>query len=67
MISKVNLFNTSLRERLTSVRDDEVDELSLGAYVEIEVFWNDKLRTIFGLRADSRTSPLASKIFTFTR
>ncbi|MGI9221048.1 MAG: TonB-dependent receptor, partial [Woeseiaceae bacterium] len=53
MISKVNLFNTSLRQRLNTVRDDSVDEFSIGAYAEIEVFWTDKFRTIFGLRGDA--------------
>ncbi len=62
MISKVNLFNTSLRERLTSVRDDAVDELSVGAYAEVEVFWSDKLRTTFGLRGDAYQWDVSSDI-----
>jgi hypothetical protein len=51
-ISKVNLYNTSMRERLSTVRQDAVDEISAGAYVDLEVGWTDKLRTTFGLRGD---------------
>lgn len=51
-ISKVDLYNTVARSRLVQVRDDSVDELSIGLYAEAEVFWNERLRTTFGLRGD---------------
>jgi len=51
-ISKLNLFNTSDRERLSFVRNDEVDEFSLGGYIDAQVRWTDKLRTTVGFRAD---------------
>jgi len=51
-ISKVNLFNTRKRERLSAVRQDQVDEWSVGAYAAAEVSWTSRLRTTLGLRAD---------------
>ena len=51
-ISDVNLFLTSDRDRLSAIRTDSVDELSIGAYADVEVSWSDKLRTSVGLRAD---------------
>jgi outer membrane cobalamin receptor len=52
VISKLNLFNTSSRERLGFVRNDKVDELSVGGYVDAEINWTNKLRTTVGFRAD---------------
>jgi outer membrane cobalamin receptor len=52
IISKLNLFNTANRERLTTVRNDEVDELSVGGYVDAEISWTEKLRMTVGFRAD---------------
>lgn len=52
LISDVNLYLTNNRERLSSVRNDEVSEFSLGAYADLEVSWSDQLRTTFGLRVD---------------
>lgn len=51
-ISDINLFLTSDRDRLSAIRTDSVDELSIGAYADVEVSWSDKLRTSVGLRAD---------------
>ena len=51
-ISDINLFLTSDRDRLSAIRTDSVDELSIGAYADVEVSWSDKLRTPVGLRAD---------------
>ena len=51
-VSAVNLFNTTSRARLSAVRQDKVDEWSVGTYAEVEVSWTSRLRTTVGLRAD---------------
>lgn len=51
-ISDVNLYLTSGRNRLSTVRRDSVDELSVGAYVDAEFNWTDQFRMTLGLRAD---------------
>ncbi len=51
-IFSVGLFNTSGRQRLSTVRDDEVDQFSFGAFSEIELDLTDRLRTTIGLRGD---------------
>lgn len=52
-IFEVALFETDDRERLNTVRDDAVAETSLGAYLENETRWADKVRTVVGLRGDA--------------
>ena len=52
-ISDLNLFQTSERQRLSTVRDDDVDELSLGLYVQAEFQLTEQLRASLGLRSDS--------------
>lgn len=51
-ISDVNLYLTSNRNRLSAVRNDSVDELSIGTYADVEINWTDQFRTTLGLRAD---------------
>jgi outer membrane receptor protein involved in Fe transport len=51
-ISDVNLFLTSHRSRSSSVRADDVDEFSVGAYADVQVSWTEQLRTTLGLRTD---------------
>jgi hypothetical protein len=48
----VGLFHTAQRVRLSTTRDDNVDEASLGLFAKNETRWNDWLRTEVGLRAD---------------
>ena len=48
----VGLFRTQDRERIGTVRDDEVAESTVGAYVRNETRWTDWFRTTAGLRAD---------------
>ncbi|OZC04526.1 hypothetical protein BSZ36_01050 [Rubricoccus marinus] len=52
-IFQVGLFNTRDRQRLGTVRDDTVGETTLGAYVQNETRWTDKVRTTLGLRGDA--------------
>ncbi len=51
-ISQVGLFLTRARERLTAVRDDSIDESSVGAYLSLEVNLTDRLRASAGARLD---------------
>ncbi len=51
-IFSVGLFNTRDRQRLSTVRDDTVDELSLGAFSEVEIDLTNRLRATVGLRGD---------------
>ena len=51
-IKEVGLYKTAGRRRLAANRRDIVDELSLGAFGEVEIFLTERLRGNFGLRAD---------------
>ena len=51
-IGEVGLYRTTSRQRNDLVRQDAVEELSLGSFVEAEWAVNDKLRAALGLRAD---------------
>jgi hypothetical protein len=51
-IDGVGLHKSRARQRLSTVREDDVYEASIGGYADAEVRWNDWLRTTTGLRAD---------------
>lgn len=51
-IGDIGLFNTAARQRLNTVRRDEVQETSLGAWIDAEYELTDRLRALAGLRAD---------------
>lgn len=51
-IDEVGLYKTAGRQRLAANRRDAVDELSLGAFGEVEIFLTDRLRGNLGLRGD---------------
>jgi len=51
-ISDVGLHLTSARQRLSTVREDDVTQTSLGGWVQNEIMWTPTLRTVAGLRAD---------------
>ena len=46
------LYNTKSRQRLSTTRQDHIIESSLGAYLQNTTYWNDKFRTIAGIRED---------------
>lgn len=48
----VGLYNTRERKRLSTVREDSVQEASAGVFVENTLRWTDWLRTTVGLRGD---------------
>ena len=51
-ISDVGLHKTQNRSRISTIREDDVLELSLAAYYQNEIHWTDKFRTVFGMRGD---------------
>ncbi len=51
-IGQVGLFLTEARQRYGTVRDDRVEQSSLGLFSEARVQWLDALRTTLGVRAD---------------
>ncbi|MEM1103959.1 MAG: TonB-dependent receptor, partial [Pseudomonadota bacterium] len=61
-IPNVGLFNTAGRQRLSTVRDDEVSELSVGGFAEVEVEITEALRVSAGLRGDFFSYDVASSI-----
>ena len=54
-IGAVGLFNTTARERTSTVRQDKVNETAMGAFAEHSLQWNDWLRSVLGLRYDRYT------------
>jgi outer membrane receptor protein involved in Fe transport len=46
------LFHTEARQLLSTTREDTIDQLSVGPYVQTKVRWTSWLRTIAGLRED---------------
>ncbi len=51
-IFEVGLHRSSARERIATVRSDDVAETSLGVYVENETRWSPVFRTTAGVRGD---------------
>ena len=51
-IDGVGLHKTSNRQRLSTVREDDVYEASISGHGDAEIRWNDWIRTQTGLRAD---------------
>jgi outer membrane cobalamin receptor len=51
-IGLLGLFHTKARVRLSTTRDDAVNETNGGVFYENEVQWDAKLRTIAGVRVD---------------
>ncbi|MHA7859748.1 MAG: TonB-dependent receptor [Henriciella sp.] len=51
-ISDIGLFKTAARQRVSTVRRDSVEELSLSAWGEAEFAVSDRVRATIGLRSD---------------
>ena len=51
-ISDVGLFHTQARQRLDTIRRDQIDETSLGAYAQLRLLPTERLRVVAGLRVD---------------
>ncbi|NYE62598.1 hypothetical protein FHW58_003817 [Duganella sp. 1224] len=52
-IAPIGLYATKARQRLATVREDRVDEASIGLYAENTSYWTPTLRSIAGLRYDA--------------
>lgn len=51
-IDEVGLYHTRARQRLGTVRSDQVTESSVGLYWENRIAWSNHLRTVLGVRYD---------------
>jgi TonB-dependent Receptor Plug Domain len=51
-IPEVALFQTLQRDRLSTARNDDVHETSVGFYYQNQTQWYPKVRTVLGLRED---------------
>ncbi len=69
-INEVALYKTKQKQRLGSIVNDQVDELSIGLYWENQLEITDKLRSTIGLRYDyynfSVTSQLHENVYNIT-
>jgi len=52
-IKPVGLYATKRRDRLSTAREDDVVQDSLGVYVQNDTHWNEWFRSIAGLRYDT--------------
>ena len=52
IIDGVGLFHTQRRQRIATVRQDDVNETGTGVFVEAESRWSERVRTVIGTRAD---------------
>ncbi|MDP9003944.1 MAG: HupE/UreJ family protein [Verrucomicrobiota bacterium] len=51
-IPQVSLYKTQKKNRLSTVRDDSVEETSVSLYQRNEIKWTPWFRSVFGLRGD---------------
>jgi len=51
-LSPVGLYHTAARHRLSTTREDRVDQTMAGVYAQTQVEWARSIRTTFGLRTD---------------
>ncbi len=58
----VSLHKTKERQRLSTVRADQVGLGAYGVYAKNDARWNDWLRTIAGIRADLRRASVDSNL-----
>jgi hypothetical protein len=59
-LSPVGLYRTERRERLSTVRQDDVTETGTGVYVEAQSRWRSRFRTTLGMRGDAYTFAVSS-------
>ena len=56
------LFRTERRQRWTTTREDEIDQIAGGVFAEARVQWNDRFRSVFGLRGDLASAEVSSNL-----
>ena len=47
------LYTSAVRQRLSTIRSDHINQTSAGLYLENRTRWTDKFRTVLGVRADT--------------
>jgi outer membrane receptor protein involved in Fe transport len=62
-ISKVGLYKTRRRQRLSTVREDSVDQWSGAVFVENSTQWSRFFRSVAGLRFDSYRFDIESDLY----
>ncbi len=53
IIDEVGLEKTVERSFLSPIREDSVDQTSIGIFYENTAYWNETFRSVFGLRGDA--------------
>lgn len=61
-ISRVGLYHTQARQRVSTTRQDAVQERSAGLFVSYDARWTDWLRSVAGVRADYYQTTVDSNI-----
>ncbi len=51
-IGNVGLYHSQARQRLSSTREDVIDQFSLGLFYDAQVAWSNSFRTSIGARGD---------------
>jgi hypothetical protein len=59
-VDEVGIFNSDARVRTGVYRLDEISETSISGYWENKIQWNDKLRSILGVRYDKYNFDVAA-------
>jgi outer membrane cobalamin receptor len=52
-IGTAAVYQTTRRVQRNAIREDSVEQITLGVFADATVHWTDKLRTTFGVRGDS--------------
>jgi outer membrane receptor protein involved in Fe transport len=52
-LDPVGLYHTEARQRLSTTREDNVDQTMTGLFAQTEIEWTRRFRTTLGLRADA--------------
>jgi outer membrane receptor protein involved in Fe transport len=60
-VNELNLFTTVSKRRIGSIREDEVEELSLDAFAQWEMRFTERLRGTLGVRVDYYDSDVKAK------
>lgn len=61
-IDPVGLYLTSARQRLSTVREDDIVESSYAGYIQADIPWSEWFRSILGVRADHYTFDVTSDL-----
>jgi outer membrane receptor protein involved in Fe transport len=54
-IGTVGLYQTAARQRLATIREDSITENSYAGFIQADIPWTDRFRTILGGRVDHYT------------